>query len=157
MISSVFIYFLRREFAELLEKYGSNSSAGSTRNSPIQQGITHNPTPSSSPKSRWYDPSPPEVQRGMTLTRLHLSQQFNLTLISAVLFRAALCHLSLFCQTTCKDSSSYADRNTCLCSGNARNRFFLGGGECCNPSTLVCVYGMRVFCWAWRISGAFCK
>ncbi|MED6288837.1 hypothetical protein CHARACLAT_030372, partial [Characodon lateralis] len=27
-----------REFAELLEKYGSNGSTGSTRNSPIQQG-----------------------------------------------------------------------------------------------------------------------
>ena len=67
------LFFLRREFAELLEKYGSNSSTGSTRNSPIQQGITHTPTPSSSPKSRWYDPSLPEVQRGMTLTRLHLS------------------------------------------------------------------------------------
>ncbi|XP_062307024.1 syntaxin-binding protein 4 isoform X2 [Osmerus eperlanus] len=53
----------KREFAELLEKYGSNSSTGSTRNSPIQQGITHTPTPSSSPKSRWYDPSLPEVQR----------------------------------------------------------------------------------------------
>ncbi|KAJ7989895.1 hypothetical protein DPEC_G00309230 [Dallia pectoralis] len=30
----------RREFTELLEKYGSNSSTGSTRNSPIQQGTT---------------------------------------------------------------------------------------------------------------------
>lgn len=30
----------RREFAELLEKYGSNGSTGSTRNSPIQQGRT---------------------------------------------------------------------------------------------------------------------
>ncbi|XP_036004483.1 syntaxin-binding protein 4 isoform X2 [Fundulus heteroclitus] len=28
----------KREFAELLEKYGSNGSTGSTRNSPIQQG-----------------------------------------------------------------------------------------------------------------------
>ncbi len=28
----------RKEFAELLEKYGSNGSTGSTRNSPIQQG-----------------------------------------------------------------------------------------------------------------------
>ncbi|XP_037834654.1 syntaxin-binding protein 4 isoform X2 [Kryptolebias marmoratus] len=28
----------KREFAELMEKYGSNSSTGSTRNSPIQQG-----------------------------------------------------------------------------------------------------------------------
>jgi len=28
-----------REFAELLEKYGSNGSTGSTRNSPIQQSM----------------------------------------------------------------------------------------------------------------------
>ncbi|XP_061568506.1 syntaxin-binding protein 4 isoform X2 [Cololabis saira] len=28
----------KREFADLLEKYGSNSSTGSTRNSPVQQG-----------------------------------------------------------------------------------------------------------------------
>ncbi|CAB1350235.1 unnamed protein product, partial [Coregonus sp. 'balchen'] len=30
----------RREFSELLEKYGSSSSTGSTRNSPIQHGRT---------------------------------------------------------------------------------------------------------------------
>lgn len=35
---SLFISLKRREFAELLEKYGSNGSTGSTRNSPIQQG-----------------------------------------------------------------------------------------------------------------------
>lgn len=35
----ILIFFTnRKEFAELLEKYGSNGSTGSTRNSPIQQG-----------------------------------------------------------------------------------------------------------------------
>ncbi|XP_019906346.1 syntaxin-binding protein 4 isoform X3 [Esox lucius] len=33
----------RREFTELMEKYGSNSSTGSTRNSPIQHGMTSLP------------------------------------------------------------------------------------------------------------------
>ncbi|KAM8824986.1 syntaxin-binding protein 4 isoform 3-T3 [Synchiropus picturatus] len=40
----------KKEFAELMEKYGSNGSTGSTRNSPIQQGIkfreaSEGPTP----------------------------------------------------------------------------------------------------------------
>lgn len=35
---SHFVPLERKEFADLLEKYGSNGSTGSTRNSPIQQG-----------------------------------------------------------------------------------------------------------------------
>ncbi|CAL8272084.1 unnamed protein product [Lota lota] len=46
----------KREFAELLEKYGSNSSTGSTRNSPIQQGCRHLESTSSGSSSRSQSP-----------------------------------------------------------------------------------------------------
>ncbi|XP_031726945.1 syntaxin-binding protein 4 isoform X1 [Anarrhichthys ocellatus] len=46
----------KREFAELLEKYGSNSSTGSTRNSPIQQGGRYLDSTSSGSSSRSQSP-----------------------------------------------------------------------------------------------------
>ncbi|AWP18279.1 putative syntaxin-binding protein 4-like [Scophthalmus maximus] len=46
----------KREFAELLEKYGSNGSTGSTRNSPIQQGGRYLESTSSGSSSRSQSP-----------------------------------------------------------------------------------------------------
>ncbi|XP_069566066.1 disks large homolog 2 [Brachyistius frenatus] len=46
----------KREFAELLEKYGSNGSTGSTRNSPIQQGGRYLDSTSSGSSSRSQSP-----------------------------------------------------------------------------------------------------
>ncbi|XP_042248687.1 syntaxin-binding protein 4 isoform X6 [Thunnus maccoyii] len=46
----------KREFAELLEKYGSNGSTGSTRNSPIQQGSRYLDSTSSGSSSRSQSP-----------------------------------------------------------------------------------------------------
>ncbi|XP_035036871.1 syntaxin-binding protein 4 isoform X3 [Hippoglossus stenolepis] len=46
----------KREFAELLEKYGSNGSTGSTRNSPIQQGNRFLESTSSGSSSRSQSP-----------------------------------------------------------------------------------------------------
>ncbi|KAK0142190.1 Syntaxin-binding protein 4 [Merluccius polli] len=46
----------KREFAELLEKYGSNNSTGSTRNSPIQQGSRYLESTSSGSSSRSQSP-----------------------------------------------------------------------------------------------------
>ncbi|CAL8342831.1 unnamed protein product [Merluccius merluccius] len=46
----------KREFAELLEKYGSNNSTGSTRNSPIQQGFRYLESTSSGSSSRSQSP-----------------------------------------------------------------------------------------------------
>ncbi|XP_062263865.1 syntaxin-binding protein 4 isoform X2 [Platichthys flesus] len=46
----------KREFAELLEKYGSNGSTGSTRNSPIQQGNRFLESMSSGSSSRSQSP-----------------------------------------------------------------------------------------------------
>ncbi|XP_067089034.1 syntaxin-binding protein 4 isoform X5 [Osmerus mordax] len=48
----------KREFAELLEKYGSNSSTGSTRNSPIQQAGRYLDSTSSGSSSRSQSPLP---------------------------------------------------------------------------------------------------
>ncbi|XP_034567779.1 syntaxin-binding protein 4 isoform X2 [Notolabrus celidotus] len=46
----------KREFSELLEKYGSSGSTGSTRNSPIQQGGRHLESTSSGSSSRSQSP-----------------------------------------------------------------------------------------------------
>ncbi|XP_070838200.1 syntaxin-binding protein 4 isoform X3 [Chaetodon trifascialis] len=46
----------KKEFAELLEKYGSNGSTGSTRNSPIQQGGRYLDSTSSGSSSRSQSP-----------------------------------------------------------------------------------------------------
>ncbi|XP_029914722.1 syntaxin-binding protein 4 isoform X4 [Myripristis murdjan] len=46
----------KREFAELLDKYGSNGSTGSTRNSPIQQGGRYLDSTSSGSSSRSQSP-----------------------------------------------------------------------------------------------------
>ncbi|CAI5682408.1 syntaxin-binding protein 4 isoform X3 [Oreochromis niloticus] len=46
----------KREFADLLEKYGSNGSTGSTRNSPIQQGGRYLDSTSSGSSSRSQSP-----------------------------------------------------------------------------------------------------
>uniref|UniRef100_UPI0037E706F0 syntaxin-binding protein 4 isoform X3 n=1 Tax=Semicossyphus pulcher TaxID=241346 RepID=UPI0037E706F0 len=46
----------KREFSELLEKYGSNGSTGSTRNSPIQQGGRYLESTSSGSSSRSQSP-----------------------------------------------------------------------------------------------------
>ncbi|XP_028268429.1 syntaxin-binding protein 4 isoform X5 [Parambassis ranga] len=46
----------KREFAELMEKYGSNGSTGSTRNSPIQQGGRYLDSTSSGSSSRSQSP-----------------------------------------------------------------------------------------------------
>ncbi|XP_060883232.1 syntaxin-binding protein 4 isoform X6 [Labrus mixtus] len=46
----------KREFSELLEKYGSNGSTGSTRNSPIQQGGRYLDSTSSGSSSRSQSP-----------------------------------------------------------------------------------------------------
>ncbi|XP_061555737.1 syntaxin-binding protein 4 isoform X3 [Phycodurus eques] len=46
----------KKEFAELLEKYGSNGSTGSTRNSPIQQGGRYLESTSSGSSSRSQSP-----------------------------------------------------------------------------------------------------
>nr|XP_033499777.1 syntaxin-binding protein 4 isoform X2 [Epinephelus lanceolatus] len=46
----------KREFAELLEKYGSNGRTGSTRNSPIQQGGRYLDSTSSGSSSRSQSP-----------------------------------------------------------------------------------------------------
>ncbi|XP_028311204.1 syntaxin-binding protein 4 isoform X2 [Gouania willdenowi] len=46
----------KREFAELLEKYGSNGSTGSTRNSPVQQGSRLLDSTSSGSSSRSQSP-----------------------------------------------------------------------------------------------------
>ncbi|KAK2816799.1 hypothetical protein Q5P01_024990 [Channa striata] len=46
----------KKEFAELLEKYGSNGSTGSTRNSPIQQGSRYLDSTSSGSSSRSQSP-----------------------------------------------------------------------------------------------------
>ncbi|CAG5898453.1 unnamed protein product [Menidia menidia] len=46
----------KREFADLLEKYGSNGSTGSTRNSPIQQGGRFLDSTSSGSSSRSQSP-----------------------------------------------------------------------------------------------------
>ncbi|KAJ3601278.1 hypothetical protein NHX12_032251 [Muraenolepis orangiensis] len=57
----------KREFAELLEKYGSNSSTVSTRNSPIQQGSRFLESTSSGSSSRSQSPllmSPAGSQNG---------------------------------------------------------------------------------------------
>ncbi|XP_075888551.1 syntaxin-binding protein 4 isoform X2 [Nelusetta ayraudi] len=46
----------KKEFAELLEKYGSNGSTGSTRNSPVQQGGRYLDSTSSGSSSRSQSP-----------------------------------------------------------------------------------------------------
>ncbi|XP_049602123.1 syntaxin-binding protein 4 isoform X3 [Syngnathus scovelli] len=46
----------KKEFAELMEKYGSNGSTGSTRNSPIQQGGRYLESTSSGSSSRSQSP-----------------------------------------------------------------------------------------------------
>ncbi|XP_015824423.3 syntaxin-binding protein 4 isoform X2 [Nothobranchius furzeri] len=46
----------KRDFAELLEKYGSNGSTGSTRNSPVQQGGRYLDSTSSGSSSRSQSP-----------------------------------------------------------------------------------------------------
>ncbi|XP_029945866.1 syntaxin-binding protein 4 [Salarias fasciatus] len=63
----------KREFAELLEKYGSNGSTGSTRNSPIQQGGRYLDSTSSGSSSRSQSPlllSPAGSQNGSMLRSL---------------------------------------------------------------------------------------